>query len=67
MHIHIHPWLNKKDMPSRSIILNDFQNKVHIVPSKINDIRDGIYSLRWSKDEREIRMKDTIEIGYKIL
>ena len=64
-HPYTYPWLNKKDMPSRSIILNDFQNKVHIVPSKINDIRDGIYSLRWSKDEREIRMKDTIRIGYK--
>lgn len=64
-HPYTYPWLNKKDIPSRSIILNDFQNKVHIVPSKINDIRDGIYSLRWSKDEREIRIKDTIRIGYK--
>jgi hypothetical protein len=64
-HPYTYPWLNKKDMPSRSIILNDFQNKVHMVPSKINDIRDGIYSLRWSKDEKEIRTKDTIRIGYK--
>ena len=24
------PWLNKKDLPSRSIILNDFQHKVEI-------------------------------------
>lgn len=64
-HPYTYPWLNKKDIPSRSIMLNDFQNKVHISPSKINDIRDGIYNLRWSKDEREIRMKDTIRIGYK--
>ena len=64
-HPYTYPWLNKKDMPSRSIMLNDFQNKVYIHPSKINDIRDGIYNLRWSKDEREIRMKDTIRIGYK--
>ena len=64
-HPYTYPWLNKKDMPSRSIMLNDFQNKVYIHQSKINDIRDGIYNLRWSKDEREIRMKDTIRIGYK--
>ena len=64
-HPYTYSWLNKKDMPSRSIMLNDFQNKVHINQSKINDIRDGIYNLRWSKDEREIRMKDTIRIGYK--
>ena len=64
-HPYTYPWLNKKDMPSRSIILNDFQNKVHIHPDIINDIRDGIYSLRWSKDDKEIRMKDTIRIGYK--
>ena len=64
-HPYTYPWLNKKDMPSRSIILNDFQNKVYIHPSKINDIRDGIYNLRWSKDDKEIRMKDTIRIGYK--
>ena len=64
-HPYTYPWLNKKDMPSRSIMLNDFQNKVYIHQSKINDIRDGIYNLRWSKDEKEIRMKDTIRIGYK--
>ena len=64
-HPYTYPWLNKKDMPSRSIILNDFQNKVHIHPDIINDIRDGIYNLRWSKDDKEIRMKDTIRIGYK--
>ena len=64
-HPYTYPWLNKKDLPSRSIILNDFQNKVDIRPSKINDIRDGIYNLRWSKDDRDIQMKDTIRIGYK--
>ena len=64
-HPYTYPWLNKKDMPSRSIILNDFQNKVDIRPSKINDIRDGIYNLRWSKDDKDIQMKDTIRIGYK--
>ena len=64
-HPYTYPWLNKKDLPSRSIILNDFQNKVHIHPSIIRDIRDGIYNLRWSKDDKEIRMKDTIRIGYK--
>lgn len=64
-HPYTYPWLNKKDLPSRSIILNDFQIKVDIRPSIINDIRDGVYNLRWSKDDRDIQMKDTIRIGYK--
>ena len=59
------PWLNKRDLPSRNKILNDFQNKVDIIPSSLQGIRDGIYTMKWSKDEKEIQMKDTIRIGYK--
>ena len=59
------PWLNKKGLPSRNIILNDFQNKVEIIPSSLQDIRNGIYNIKWNKEEKEIDMKDTIRIGYK--
>jgi hypothetical protein len=59
------PWLNKKDLPSRNKILNDFQNTVEIIPSSLQDIRNGIYNMKWSKEDKEIDMKDTIRIGYK--
>ena len=64
-HPYTYPWLNKKDMPSRSIILNNFQNTVNIQPSSLLDLKYGIYNLRWSKDDKDIQMKDTIRIGYK--
>ena len=60
-----YPWLNKKGLPSRNTLLNDFQNKVDIQPSSLTDIKSGIYNLRWSKDDKDINMKDTIRIGYK--
>jgi len=59
------PWLSKKDLPSRHKILHDFKNKVEISPSTLTSLRDGIYSLKWSKSDKDIDMKDTIRIGYK--
>ena len=58
-HPYTYPWLNKKDMPSLSIILNNFQNTVNIQPSSLLDLKYGIYNLRWSKDDKDIQMKDT--------
>ena len=59
------PWLNKRDLPSRYKILNDFQQSVEIKPSSLNDIRDGIYNMKWETTNKDINMKDTIRIGYK--
>ena len=59
------PWLSKKDLPSRYKILHDFKNRIEISPSKLTSLRDGIYSMKWDKSDKDIDMKDTIRIGYK--
>ena len=59
-----YPWLNKVNLPSRHKILNDFQNKVNIKPSSLTE-KGGIHNMRWSKDDKDVQLKDTIRIGYK--
>ena len=64
-HPYTYPWLNKKDLPSRYKIMNNFQNSIEIKPSILTGIKDGVYYNKWDKENREIQMKDTIRIGYK--
>lgn len=59
------PWLSKRDLPSRYKILHDFQSNIEIKPSILNDIKSGIYNLKWDQSNKEIQLKDTIRIGYK--
>ena len=60
------PWLSKKkSMNSRYQLIHEFKKKVDMVPSSLNSLSDGIYSMKWSSSDKDISMKDTIRIGYK--